>query len=72
MFDDFDDIQCEEFYGEPPYDEEDLLDTQVDMPAITDDDEDYIDTDDLFNTHGGLTADAYAILAEMDSAGEFI
>jgi|TARA_R110001583_G_scaffold31062_6_gene106757 hypothetical protein len=86
MFSDFDtQIQCEEFYGEELTladlngpdddtvcdDEEDLLETQVDMPTITDD-EDYIDTDDLFNTHGGLTADAYAILAEMDSAGEFI
>ena len=75
MFDDFDDIQCEEHYPDPyEDDDEDMLETRLDMPGILDDDlEDYVDLDaDLFDANGGLTADAYAILAEMDSAGAFI
>ena len=82
MFDDFDDIQCEEYHGyqptpedyDPYEDDEDMLDTQYDQDAILDDDrEDFVDTDaDLFDANGGLTADAYAMLAEMDSAGAFI
>ena len=83
--DDFDtQIQCEEYYDgsshDRPYedDEEDMLETQHDMDAILDDeDEDLVDleddvhVDDLFDGTGGLTADAYAMLAEMDSAGAF-
>ena len=84
-----DEIQCEEYYGEEPSwedlvgpdddtvlddDDEDMLETRLDMPGILDDDlEDYVDLDaDLFDANGGLTADAYAMLAEMDSAGAFI
>jgi len=80
--DDFDtQIQCDEYYGDPyEDDDEDMLDTQHDMDAILDDDnEDNVDVDleadvhvnDLFDGTGGLTADAYAMLAEMDSAGAF-
>ena len=83
MLDDFDDIQCEEYHGYQPTpedydpyedDDEDMLDTQYDQDAILDDDlEDFVDADaDLFDANGGLTADAYAMLAEMDSAGAFI
>ena len=51
-----------------------MLDTQYDQDAILDDDlEDFVDLNaDLFDANGGLTADAYAMLAEMDSAGAFI
>lgn len=59
-----------------PYhdDDEDMLDTQYDMPAvIDDDDEDFIhDIEDLFDDTGGLTADAYEMLADMDASGRFI
>ena len=49
-----------------------MLETQHDMPAILDDDlEDDVHVDDLFDGTGGLTADAYAMLADMDSAGAF-
>ena len=61
---------------QPDADEEDdMLDTQHDMPAviIDDDDEDFIlDTNDLFDDTGGLTADAYEMLADMDASGRFI
>ncbi len=81
--DDYDtQIQCEEYYGDEPLpedyehyeDDEDMLDTQYDQDAILDDDlEDFVDLNaDLFDANGGLTADAYAMLAEMDSAGAFI
>ena len=76
MFDDFDtQVQCEEYYGEDPYmdDEEDLLDTQ-EMDAI-DDDGDILNDDDcdiLIDENGGLTADGFALLAEMDAQGYFV
>lgn len=74
--DDYDtQIQCEEYYPDPyEDDDEDMLDTQYDQDAILDDDlEDFVDLNaDLFDANGGLTADAYAMLAEMDSAGAFI
>ena len=75
--DDYDtQIQCEEYYPDPyeDDDDEDMLDTQYDQDAILDDDlEDFVDLNaDLFDANGGLTADAYAMLAEMDSAGAFI
>ena len=76
MFDDFDtQVQCEEYYGEDPYmdDEEDLLDTQ-EMDAI-DDDGDILNDDDcdiLIAENGGLTADGFALLAEMDAQGYFV
>ena len=73
MFDDFDDIQCEEHYPDPyEDDDEDMLDTQYDQDAILDDDlEDDVHMDNLFDGTGGLTADAYAMLADMDAAGAF-
>jgi hypothetical protein len=52
-----------------------MLDTQYDMPAVIldDDDEDFIhDIEDLFDDTGGLTADAYEMLADMDASGRFI
>jgi len=84
MLDDFDtQLQCEDYYGGPDDDtvfddDEDMLDTQFDMDVILDDeDEDHMDLEDdvhvndLFDGTGGLTADAYAMLADMDSAGAF-
>ena len=57
-------------------DDEDMLDTELAMPGVFEDDPDDLvdgaDISDLFDANGGLTADAYAMLAEMDSAGEFI
>tara|TARA_R100000458_G_scaffold20775_1_gene18583 strand:+ start:223 stop:585 length:363 start_codon:yes stop_codon:yes gene_type:complete len=59
-------------------DEQDMLDTQHDMDAIIDDDEDdadwvrgYDDTLPLFDEHGGLTAEAYDMLYEMEQDGGF-
>ena len=54
-------------------DEEDLLDTQ-EMDAI-DDDGDILNDDDcdiLIDENGGLTADGFALLAEMDAQGYFV
>jgi len=72
MFSDFDtQVQCEEVYGTDPYmdDEEDLLDTQ-EMVAIEDDGE--FDECELIDENGGITADGYALLAEMDAQGFFV
>jgi len=72
MFSDFDtQVQCEEVYGTDPYmdDEEDLLDTQ-EMDAIEDDGE--FDECELIDENGGITADGYALLAEMDAQGFFV
>ncbi len=67
-----DDIQCE-----------DLIDIELDErdDALRDlaNDPDFIDgcdhlsedVEDLFDDEGGLTADAFALLADMDGRGEF-
>ena len=72
MLSDFDtQVQCEEVYGTDPYmdDEEDLLDTQ-EMDAIEDDGE--FDECELIDKNGGITADGFALLAEMDAQGYFV
>ena len=82
MLDDFDtQLQCEDYYCGPDDDtvfdddDEDMLETRLDMPAVFEDDPDDLvegaDITDLCDGTGGLTADAYAMLAEMDSAGAF-
>jgi hypothetical protein len=76
MFDDFDtQVQCEELCGEEPYmdDEEDLLDTQ-EMDAINDDGDILNDDDEneLIDENGGITADGFALLADMDAQGYFV
>jgi hypothetical protein len=72
MFSVFDtQVQCEEVYGPDPYmdDEEDCLDTQ-EMDAIEDDGE--FDECELIDENGGITADGFALLAEMDAQGYFV
>ena len=72
MFDDFDtQVQCEEYYGEDPYmdGEDDLLDTQ-ELDAIEDDGD--FDECELIDENGGITADGFALLAEMDAQGFFV
>ena len=72
MFDDFDtQVQCEEYYGEDTYmdDEDDLLDTQ-ELDAIEDDGD--FDECELIDENGGITADGFALLAEMDAQGFFV
>ena len=56
-------------------DDEDLLETQHDMDAILDDeDEDWVrghddDTMPLFDEHGGLTSEGYEMLYELEQDG---
>jgi len=72
MLSDFDtQVQCEEVYGEEPYmdDEDELLDTQ-ELDAIEDDGE--FDECELIDKNGGITADGFALLAEMDAQGYFV
>ena len=72
MFDDFDtQVQGEEYYGEDPYmdDEDELLDTQ-ELDAIEDDGD--FDECELIDENGGITADGFALLAEMDAQGFFV
>ena len=81
VLDDFDtQIQCEEFYGYvpdeedyEPYDPEEELDEdaedwgrQDDLP-YEDDEDSY-----LIDEHGGLTAEGYALLADLDRQGFFV
>ena len=82
-FDPFDDIQCEDFYGDPP---EDLDPDEDEDDELWSDDEDWeelerdpyemgITGDDaieFFDETGVLTAEAYAFLAEEDASGRFI
>ena len=71
----FDDIQCEDMDDMLDFDDrqEVMEDLQNDPDFI--DGIDHIigdgDTEDLFNEEGGLTADAFALLADMDERGEF-
>ena len=68
VFDDFDDIQCEEVYPDPELDEEEMEEWS-DYDALPyDEDEDSV----LIDETGGLTADGYALLAELDSQGYFV
>ena len=77
-WDDFDDIQCEDFYPDPDEDDED------DEPWSDDEDWEELERDpyemgitgddaiEFFDETGGLTAEAYAFLAEEDASGRFI
>ena len=68
VFDDFDDIQCEEVYVDPELDEEEMEEWS-DYDALPyDEDEDSV----LIDETGGLTAEGYALLAELDSQGYFV
>ena len=74
MLDDFDtQIQCEEFYGDEPYDPDEELDEdaedwgrQDDVPY--DDDEDST----LIDENGGITAAGYALLNDLEKQGFFV
>ena len=77
-WDDFDDIQCEDFYPDPDPDEDE------DDPWSDDEDWEELERDpyemgitgddaiEFFDETGGLTAEAYAFLAEEDASGRFI
>ena len=68
VFDDFDDIQCEEVYPDPELDEEEMEEWS-DYDALPyDEDEDSV----LIDENGGITAEGYALLAELDSQGYFV
>ena len=79
--DDFDtDISCEEFYGDDPWEDyERDEDLEISEEDWDDDDIDVTDVarffgyepDELFDENGGLTAQAFAMLGEMDSEGAF-
>ena len=71
VFDDFDDIQCEEVYVDPDPDELDDEDMEnwSDYDSLPyDEDEDSY----LIDENGGITAEGYALLAELDSQGYFV
>jgi len=73
MFSDFDtQVQCEEYYGEDPIvdDEEDFLEDTQELDAIEDDGE--FDECELIDENGGITADGFALLADMDAQGYFV
>ena len=78
--DDFDtEISCEEFYGDDPWEEYERDDVEVLEEDWDDDDIDVTDVarffgyepDELFDENGGLTAQAFTMLGEMDSEGAF-
>ena len=80
-YDDFDtEISCEEFYGDDPWEDyERDEDLEISEEDWDDDDIDVTDVarffgyepDELFDENGGLTAQAFAMLGEMDSEGAF-
>lgn len=74
------DISCEEFYGDDPWEDyERDEDLEISEEDWDDDDIDVTDVarffgyepDELFDENGGLTAQAYTMLGEMDSEGAF-
>ena len=67
-----DDIQCEDLI-DIEFDERDdaLRDLANDPDFIDGCDHLSEDVEVLFNEEGGLTADAFALLADMDERGEF-
>ena len=75
--DDFDtEISCEEFYGDDPWEDyERDEDLEISEEDWDDDDIDVTDfgyePDELFDENGGLTAQAFSMLGEMDSEGAF-
>tara|TARA_Y100000004_G_C8857510_1_gene387463 strand:+ start:177 stop:392 length:216 start_codon:yes stop_codon:yes gene_type:complete len=66
-FDDFDDIQCEEYYDEPTLDELEELESQFNHA----DWDDAVDVP-LFDHDGGLSADAQQMLSRWDAEGRFV
>ena len=68
VFDDFDDIQCEEVYVDPELDEEEMEEWSDYDELPYDEDEDSF----LIDENGGITAEGYALLAELDSQGYFV
>ena len=80
-YDDFDtEISCEEFYGDDPWEDyERDEDLEISEEDWDDDDIDVTDVarffgyepDELFDENGGLTAQAFSMLGEMDSEGAF-
>lgn len=80
-FDDFDtQITCEEYYGDPEQDQFLELDPDDDYVENEDDwwnqPDPYGEEDEEWDPPlvdaSGVTADGYALLAEMDSRGEFV
>lgn len=59
-------IHCEEFYGDDPETEEE--EEWPDRDSLPDSDEDSI----LIDENGGLTAEGYEMLAQLDAAGYFV
>jgi hypothetical protein len=84
--DDFDtQVQCEELVGfvpseedyRPFEDDEDYLDEEEDVDVWVDLDEDTqlpytVEEDVFFDENGGLTAEGYNLLADMDASGAFV
>ena len=70
VFDDFDDIQCEEVYPDPdPELDEEEMEEWSDYDALPyDEDEDSY----LIDENGGITAAGMELLAELDSQGYFV
>ncbi len=60
-------IQCEEFYGDDPENDEEEEEWS-DRDSLPDSDEDSI----LIDENGGLTAEGYEMLAQLDAAGYFV
>ena len=58
--------QCDEFYGDDPETEEE--EEWSDRDSLPNSDEDSI----LIDENGGLTAEGYEMLAQLDAAGYFV
>tara|TARA_B100001059_G_C17834369_1_gene586891 strand:- start:406 stop:642 length:237 start_codon:yes stop_codon:yes gene_type:complete len=68
----FDDIQCEDGIDIDIDERDEALEDLANDPDFIDGcDHLSEDVEDLFNEEGGLTADAFALLAGMDEKGEF-
>ena len=82
LYDSFDcKITCEEYYGdepdpdEPDWDADNDIEPDPDLDEVQDNDwwgEEDPDWDPPLQDQHGLTADGYALLAIMDSRGEFL
>ena len=68
VFDDFDDIQCEEVYVDPELDEEEMEEWSDYDELPYDEDEDSF----LIDENGGITAEGMELLAQLDSQGYFV
>ena len=68
-----DDIQCEEYYGDPMSPEE-YVDKLTDDGVVWDDDHEEIVFDhpeELIDESGAVTEEGYEVLAHLDSTGAF-